>query len=236
MIDIIGYVTQTHGKDGFTIKVTCDAVQSLSFRNIQISREVRVFMRPYYPSETNNVFQEIPISQWDNPRNREIDESRSISNALRMGDRVKCSVFIVETETHNRQETFVINRNRKDIEAYADFPLWLYPDPQLFKRLEVDSRESLKFRKQWFYTCLNREKCEEITGDKWNKYRDKPWINKNPTIIRPIIWWIHIKTAVSNLWERLTGQGKNKSTTINTIVTVIAIVVGIISLIIYMVK
>lgn len=228
MIDIIGYVTQTHGKDGFTIKVTCDAVQSLSFRNIQISREVRVFMRPYYPSETNNVFQEIPISQWDNPRNREIDESRSISNALRMGDRVKCSVFIVETETHNRQEIFVINRNRKDIEAYADFPLWLYPDPQLFKRLEVDSRESLKFRKQWFYTCLNRGKCEEITGDKWNKYRDKPWINKHPIRTFPRICWIRFKTAVANLWKRIAGEGKNKLAIISLVATILFGIIGIV--------
>ena len=85
-IDITGYVTETHGKDGFTIKVTCDAVQCLSFRNIQISREVRVFIHSRYPWETNNVFQEISMSQWDDPRNREIAESRSLSNCTAIGN------------------------------------------------------------------------------------------------------------------------------------------------------
>ena len=235
-IDITGYVTETHGKDGFTIKVTCDAVQYLSFRNIQISREVRVLIHSRYPWETKNVFQEISMSQRDDPRNRKIAESHSLSNALRMGDRVKCSVFIVKTEIHNRRETFVINRDRKDIEAYADFPspLWLYPDPQLFKRLEVDSPESLKFRKEWFYTCRNREKYKKITGSEWNDYRNKWWINKNPTIILPIIWWIQVKTTVSNLWERLTRQENSPKTIAHklAIIGIVAtIVVGIISIV-----
>lgn len=64
------------------------------------------------------------------------------------------------------------------------------------------------------------------------KYRSRRWINKNPTIILPIIWWIQVKTTASNLWESLAGQVKDKPITINTIVTVIAIVIGIISIIV----
>ena len=89
-----------------------------------------------------------------------------------------------------------------------NFFLWLYPKPDLFKRLGVDSRESLKFRKQWFYTCKNREKCAEITGSEWSDYGNKWWINKNPKITFPILWWIQAKTTASNLWKRFTGQGK----------------------------
>lgn len=235
MIDITGYVTEAHGKGGFTIKVTSDAVQHLSFRNIQISKEVRVFIHSYsYPSDTSNIFQEIPL-QSDDPRKREIDESRSLSNALRVGDQVKCVVFIAETETRGRVETLVINNNRKDIEAYADFDLWLYPNPQSFKRLAMDSLESLKFRKQWFYTCKNREKCEEITGSEWNKYSDKPWINKNPKMIFPILWWIQVKTTVSNLWERLTGQEKppQKNTHKLAIIGIVLGIVGFVATVIF---
>ena len=131
-------------------------------------------------------------------------------------------MFIVDTEFQNDTETHVINNNRRDIKAYAEFFLWLYPKPDLFKRLEVDSRESLKFRKQWFYMCMNREKCAEITGSEWNDYRNKWWINKNPKIISPIIWWIQFKTKVSNLLS--------KTSTTNIIGIIVTIVLGIIGI------
>ena len=227
IIDITGYITEARGKDGFQIKVTNDTVRSLSYSDIQVSKEVFVQINKYhYPDNYHSVFEKLGQNE---SRRREIAKCRALCDALRVGDRVECAVFIVDTELRNDTETHVISDNHRDIKAYADaeFYLWLYPNLQSFKRLEVDSWESLKFRKQWFYTCRNTEKCEEITGYGY-KYRSRWWINKNPKIIFPIIWGIRVKTAVSNLWKRFTGQGKNKSTTINTIVTIIGIVVAII--------
>ena len=218
-IDITGYITEARGKDGFQIKITSDKVHSL-FSDIQVSKEVSVFIDKYhYPDNYNSVFEK--IGQNESIR-REIVKCRSLCDALRVGDQVECAVFIVDTEFRNDTETHVINNNRRDIKDYTEFFLWLYPKPDLFKRLEVDSRESLKFRKQWFYTCKNREKCAEITGSEWNDYGNKWWINKNPKIIFPIIWWIQFKTKVSNLLS--------KTSTTNIIGIIVTIVLGIISI------
>ena len=78
-----------------------------------------------------------------------------------------------------------INRNPNDIETYTKFPLWLYPNNGYFRRSESDSRESLKFRKQWRYACINREKYEKINGYLFGDYW---WINKNPKMIFPILY------------------------------------------------
>ena len=228
-IDITGYITEARGKDGFKIKVTSDRVDNL-FRDIHVSKEVGVFINKYhYPSDCNRLFEKVERGEhnW-----REIDKCRSLCDSLRVGDQVECAVFIVDTEDGNEADTPAINDMSRNIKDYAEFPLWLYPKPSLFRRSVVDSGESLKFRKKWFYTYINREKCAEITGRTFNDYRNKPWINKNPKVIFPILWWIQVKTAVSNLWERLTGQVKDKPITINTIVTVIAIVIGVIGIIV----
>ncbi len=205
IIDITGYVTELHGENGFQIKVTSDRVYSRSLTDLQVSKEVRVVINPnHYPSDNGSEFKLITAKDKDH-RDR-INKFRSLSNALRMGDQVNCTVFIVEREARNEVETYVINNRPTDIKTYADFDLWLCPYNKCLERLEVDSQESLKFRKQWFYTCRNREKCKKITGSEWNDYRDKWWINKNPTIILPILWWIQVKTTVSNLWGRFTGR------------------------------
>ncbi len=226
-IDITGYVTELHGENGFKIKVTSDRVYSRSFSNLQVSKEVSIYISPdRYPSDDSSEFKLITVEDQDQ-RDR-INQFRSLSNALRMGDRVNCAVFVVEREIRNEVETYVINYRPKDIKAYADFDsLWLCPYNACLKRLEVESWESLKFRKQWFYTCLNREKVEEITGSESNKYRDKPWINRHPirTFLR--ICWIRVKTAVSNLWKRFTGQE------IGIAIGIISIVVTIIVAILF---
>ena len=205
LIDIIGYVTELHGENGFKIKVTSDRVVSRSFSDLQVSKEVRIWINAYrYPSDNSSEFKLTTVE--DKYHRDKINKSRSLSNALRMGDPVKCSVFVVEQETRNEVETYVINYRPKDIKTYADFDLWLCPNDSCLERLEADSRESLKFRKQWRYTCINRRKCTKITGSTWNDYRNKPWINKHPirTFLR--IWWIQVKTTTSNIWKRLTKQ------------------------------
>ena len=185
------------------IKVTSDRVHSL-FRDIQVSKEVGVFINKYhYPADYNSVFEKVGYGEnnW-----KRIDECRSLCDALREGDQVECAVFIVETEDRNEADTPAINNRSRDIKDYAEFPLWLYPNADFFKRSEADSRDSLKFRKQWRYTSINREKYKKITGSTLYGYRDKKWVNKNPKITFPILWGIQVKTTVSNLWKRLTGQ------------------------------
>lgn len=223
LIDIIGYVTELHGENGFKIKVTSDRVYSRSFTDIQVSKEVRIWINAYrYPSDDSSEFKLTTVE--DKDHRDKINKCRSLSKALRMGDQVQCAVYIVEKEIRDGVETYVINNRGKDIETYPDSDLlWLCPYDNCFVRLEVDSRESLKFRKQWFHTCRNREKCEKITGSEWNGYRNKWWINKNPKIISPIIWWIQVKTKVSNLLKRPTN-----STKIGIVLGVIGIVTTII--------
>ena len=224
-IDITGYVTELHGEDGFKIKVTSDKVYSRSSSDLQVSKEVRIFISPdRYPSDNGSEFKLTTVEDKDQ-RDR-INKFRSLSNALRMGDRVNCAVFVVEREIRNEVETYVINYRPKDIKTYADFDyLWLCPYDSCLKRLDVDSRESLKFRKQWRYACINRVKYGKITGYAY-KYRSRRWINKNPKMIFPILWWIQVKTTASNLWKRFTKQ-ENLTITL-TIVTIISVLSALI--------
>ena len=222
-IDITGYVTEKLENYSFAIKVTSDTVEHLSFTDIQVEKEVRIAMPPeLYPFEGNNKF--IELSGWDDPRRNKINECRSFGKALRKGDQIECSVFIVDSKTR------AINRNRRDIEIYADFELWLYPNKGYFRRSESDSRESLKFRKQWRYTCINRAKYQKITGYPLLGYREKKWVNKNPKITFPILWWIQVKTTVSNLLKRLTSSTKI-GIVLGVISIVATIIFGIISII-----
>ena len=242
LIDIIGYVTEPLVNHNFTIKVTSDKVGYLSFSDIQVSKEVRIFISPYhYPSDDKSEFKRLTVeeverlTEEESERLTEEDKSRidkvnkclSFGKALRRGDQIKCSVCIVEPETRNGVSIHAINRNRKDIETYADFPLWLYPNDGSFRRLEVDSRESLKFRKQWIYTCINREKYKKITGYTLFGYRDKKWVHKNPKITFPILWGIQVKTIVSKLWKKFTGQENSPKTSIAHKLAIIGIVATI---------
>ena len=226
IIDITGYVTELHGENGFKIKVTSDIVHSRSFSDMQVSKEVRVLIDAnLYPSNNGSEFK--PTE--DKYKRDKINKYRSLSNALKLGDQVNCVVFVVEPGILNGVETYVINRRPKDIKTYADFDhLWLCPYDGCFQRLEVDSKESLKFRKQWFYTCKNREKCAEITGNEWNDYRKKWWISKNNKIISPIIWWIQFKTKVSNLLKKFTSSNSSMLAIIGIIVTIVLGIIGIV--------
>ena len=209
-IDITGYVTERFTNYHFKVKVTSDSVEHLPLNNLQVSEEVRVTIPPYfYPLDDNSKFigliaQDDPRlyeddPHLDDPRINEAKECLSFARALREGDQIECSVFIVDSITRD------INRNPNDIETYAKFDPWLYPNKGSFRRSESDSRESLKFRKQWRYTCINREKCRKV-ADYAYKYHSRWWINKNPKMIFPIIWGIRVKTAVSKLWKRFTKQ------------------------------
>ena len=145
-IDITGYVTATHGDKKFTIKVTSDNVPDRSLSNLQVAKEATIEIKPYlYPFDDKFI----ELTQQDDPRINEINKCLSLSDALREGDQIECSVFIVDPKTR------AIDRNPNNIETYAKFPhLWLYPDNDYFRRSESDSRESLKFRQLGLYEEL----------------------------------------------------------------------------------
>ena len=217
-IDITGYVTERLTSYSFAIKVTGDSVERLSLSNLQVSKEVRIAIPPYlYPLDDNSKI--IELTAGDDPRIDQINKCYSFAKTLRMGDQIECSVVIADWKTR------AIIRNRREIETYADFDLWLYPNNGYFRRSESDSRESLKFRKQWRYMCINREKCKKITGQLLNKYRDKWWINKNPKMIFPMLWWMQVKTTCSNLLQK--ASITNIITIIGAVVTIIGAVVAI---------
>ena len=181
MIDIIGYITETYGKDSFMIKITSDEAPTLSCSNIQVSKEVTVSINAsHFPSDDRSQFQKLSAFSWDDPRWNDINKSHFLCDTLKKGDQIECTVYIIGEKIHNKKTGYNINNNPIDIKNYAEagFQLWL--SHSKFQRLDVDSQESLKFRKQWFYTCQNRKKCEEITKHEWNRYREKWWINKNP--------------------------------------------------------
>ena len=224
-IDITGYVTEARGKDGFQIKVTSDKVHNL-FSDIQVSKEVSVHINKYhYPNNYYSEFQE--IGQNESVR-REITECRSLCDTLKKGDQVECAVFIVDTEFRNDTETHVINSKHREIKDYADSFLWLYPKTGTFKRLEADSQESLKFRKQWFYTWVNKEKCAEIVGSTFNNYSNKWWINKPPKLIFPMLWGVRFRTVATRLWEYYKNP---KNTTITRIIATVSPLIAFASLI-----
>ena len=115
-----------------------------------------------------------------------------------------------------------------DVETYTKFDLWLDPNPLFFQRLEVDTPQTLKFRKQNYYIDINKTKYEKITG---NRYVMKWWMNKNPKIIFPILGWIRIKTRASNLWKRF--KDPNNLTTSHKMWLIISVIVNIILGILY---
>ena len=121
-IDIIGYVTERLTGYSFAIKVTSDSVECLSLSNLQVSKEVRIFIYPYlYPF--GDKFIELTAQddpRLNDPHINDINECLSFGKALGKGDQIECSVFIVDPKTR------AINRNPNDIETYAKFPLWLY--------------------------------------------------------------------------------------------------------------
>ena len=124
MIDITGYVTEARGNNAFTIKVTRDKATHLPLRDIQVSKEVEVFIKPnHYPNDYHTEFKFTNEGAYGR---EQVGKCISLSKILKKGDHVKCSVFIVEQEIHNTATTQKINQNRNDIKTYADFALYGY--------------------------------------------------------------------------------------------------------------
>ena len=200
MIEIEGYVTQSHGKNGFKIKITKDDVKDKKGKHPQLLNVKKIEISPYYyPDDlsTQYVKSDVPSHI------KNIKKCRAISEGLEKGDRIRCCVYIVEEIYDKHTPTYIINSNRNDILTYTIFRLWLYPNPDIFKRLHVDTPRSLKFRKQNYYMDKNINRCEAIAGGSVWRYKYKWWINKKPMLLFPVFLWIRIKKAFSNLWSYL---------------------------------
>ena len=230
MIEIIGYITKSYG-DSFTLKITNDNVENENGNHPEVSKEAGIYIASnLFPNDWHTQFVEVKNTY----QKKELKACYSISRELKKGDRVKCSVFIVDTNFDNEGKIYLIDTNPIHIESYTKFKLWLYPHPESFKRLEVDTPETLKFRRQNYYVDINQKKYEKITGSKWGCEK-KWWINKNPKITFPMLWEIQVKTTVSNLWKRFTKQENlPKSSLITNIIlaftTAISILIAIWSL------
>ena len=157
MIEIIGYVTKSHGGSSFTLKITNDNVEDESGNHPEVSKEAKIFITALYPNDYSGGFEETE----EKYKREKREECCSRSKELKQGDRVKCSVFIVDTHIYNEETTYVINTNPNDIETYTKFELWMDPDPKSFERLEIDTPETLKFRRQNYYADINKKKCEK---------------------------------------------------------------------------
>lgn len=53
-IRLVGYVTESHGSDGFTIKITEDEDTNGKWNNLYVSEEVRIYVRGYYPIDNSD--------------------------------------------------------------------------------------------------------------------------------------------------------------------------------------
>ena len=226
MIEITGYVTEKYEDGSFTLKITNDNVEDEKGNHPEVSKEIRIIIAAaLYPSDYGERFE---ITQKSHHIST-INQCLSISRALKRGDRVKCSVFIVTTtgNEYDNNKTYIINKDINDRETYTKYsPLWLDPNLRSFGRFEADTPETLKFRKENYYTNINLGKCAKITGNTSNDYANKWWINKHPKITFSMRCGIRFRTTVSNLWKRFTEQ---KTLTIFlTIVTIISVIFNII--------
>ena len=230
MIRITGYITETRGKNGFTIKITEDDFEDEKGKHPEESKEARITIsRHLYPHNTANRFVKAEGSQVD-----QIKRYMSISEGLKKGDMVKCYVYVVEEDRDINNTTYKI-KVRDDILSYAESNPWLCPGDTLFSRLDVDTPQSLKFRKQNYYMDRNKEKCEKITGVSYQFEKNK-WLYKNPKLLFLRFLMIRIKTKVTDLWGYLSAKNLTILSIILTVALallgiVVTIIVGIVGII-----
>ena len=225
-INIIGYVTETFKEGNFTIKITDDDVTDEKGKHPQVSKKATIYIRSgYYPHESYYV----PIgggTDRNDLRLGEIEKCISFGKGLKKGDMVDICVYLVNTKQENKETVYQIDDNPANRENYTKtyFYLWLHPGSNMFKRLEVDIPQSLKFRKQNYYTDKNRRTVKKIVKCSLYKYNFKWWINKNPKMLFPLFVWIWIKTKVSNILDKIFGVGKISDKSVTIICTIIGII------------
>ena len=216
LINITGYVTETHGEGSFTIKITDD-----KGKHPQVSKKAKIYtIQDYYPHKSIYV----PIvAQTDknDSRLRDIEKCMSFSKGLKKGDRVDICVYIVHEKQENNKPVYHIDDNQVNRENYTNtkFFLWLHPGSNMFKRLEIDTPQTLKFRKQNYYTDKNEKTIKKIVGDLSYKYNFKWWINKNPKLLYPRFVVIWIKTKVSNILGKIFGKGNISDRSLDIIIS-----------------
>lgn len=118
--------------------------------------------------------------------------------------------------------SFYINKHPIDKKNYTEFTLWLHLGCNMFERLELDTPETLKFRKKNYYMDRNRAICGKICGASTYKYKKEWWIKINPKLLFPVFAGIWFKTKVSKLWGYLSAKS----------LAVLGIILGIIGIIV----
>lgn len=229
MPTITGYVTETHGESGFKIMITEDNFDGTKGKRLKLPEEAEVTISGHlYPHDSAARFVEAGES-----RKNRIKRCKSISKGLKKGDMVTCLVYSVEVDNDINETIYKIKDN-DTIQSYEDSNLWLYQSEHSFFRLDVDTPQSVKFRKQNSYLDRNRKKCEEIVGDLSYKYNKKRWMYKHPkrNVLRFV--GLRIKTKVSNLWGYLSAKNMTVlGIMLSVPLAIIGIVVTIIVAIIY---
>ena len=224
-IRIAGYVTESYGKDGFTIKITEDEDTSGKWKNLHVSEEVRIYFRGYYPIDNSDK-----LVVADGEQRLAKTKKRAITiEALEKGDRVECIIYIVDEKNENNKLTYYRDNNPVNKKHYTEFDLWLLPSDNMFERLAVDTPETLKYRRQNYNMDRNRNACVNITGDSWQKCNKSWWMNKHPIIVVPyfIALWIITKFSRNSDYS-----SDEQLTKLNIRVTKKAIVVGIIGIVV----
>ena len=232
LIKITGYVTKAYSSE-FKLHVINDSIENEQGIHPNISKEIEVLIdKARYPDDYHAKFEMIenkPGSyKWNSIRN-----CLSICRGLRKGALVDCEVFVVNIKRDgNGLKSYEISSDPMQIENYTRYTLYLYPEDESFKHLDGDIKETLKFRTQNYYANINRTKCYNIAGNTSYKYSEKWWINKNPTMIFPILAGIRIRTAFSKLWGKFTEHDNLQKILI--IVTALLIITNIITAILYL--
>ena len=206
LIKITGYVTEAYSYK-FKLHVLNDSIENEQGIHPNISNEIEIFIHNNrYPDDYHAKFEMIGKDE-GSYKWRLLREALSICKGLRKGALVNCEVFVVNIKVDsNGSESYEISSDPIHIENYTKYLLYLYPNSNSFQHLDRDTRETLKFRIQNYYTDINKAKFHNVTGGEFYKYSEKWWINKNPKITFPILWWIRIRTITSNLWKRFTKQ------------------------------
>ena len=107
MIKIEGYVIESYGKEGFKIKITKDDVEDEKGKHPNVSKEKDIYINPSHHPHDERSF--VRVGNGGDNRRYYIDECMSVSAVLKKGDRVECSVYIVDDNITENTNSYAIN-------------------------------------------------------------------------------------------------------------------------------
>lgn len=220
MVRITGYVTESHGRKGFKIKIIEDNVEDEKGRHPEVSKEVDITINETLYQKSGSIY----FEEANEGRLEEIQECLSNSLGLRTGDMIKCQAWIVERNYDENVSPYKhkLNDDPNVKLSYTKYELFLIPHTKFFRRLVIDTPQSLKFRKKNYYMDRNRAICGKICGNSTYEYRKEWWIKINPKLLFPVFAGIWFKTKVSKLWGYLSAKS----------LAVLGVILGVIGIIV----